>query len=343
LDAEDINVIWLGREGALEETLVQRAGLPFFGIQAAPMVGVGVFGRLRNLIALASGMFSAWRFAGRERPDALLVTGGYVCVPVAVAAWLRRIPLMIYLPDIAPGKAVRFIARLADAVAVTHEAALQHFPAGLAFVTGYPVRPELRAADRGSARSRLSIEDDRKLVLVFGGSQGARRLNRAVADAAAELLESVDLIHISGPLDFERAEMARATLPAPLQKRYRLYEYLHSDAMADALAAADLAVCRAGASSLGELPAMGLPALLVPLPISGGHQWPNARMLEAEGAALVVDDAEMDGERLREMLHRAFDSSETLARMKSNARRLDHPEAAGEIGRRLLDLAGAAA
>lgn len=328
---EPVDFTWLGRPGSLEERLVTTSGMRFAPISAAPFVGRGVAGRLMALASLGRGLWQAWRLAGRERPLALLVTGGYVSVPVALAAWLRRVPVTIYLPDIRPGRAVRFLAPFARRIAVTSAAAEQWLPPGKLVATGYPTRPELRAADRAAARSRWSLAPGDRLLLVFGGSQGSRRINRAAAAAAPRLLEACRIIHVSGPLDLLSATAERAALPEALRERYHVYGYLDSPDMAMAMAAADLVVCRAGAASLGELPALGLAAILVPLPISGGHQLPNARQLESVGAAEILSDDECDGPALAAAVLRLLATPDRLLAMGQAARRLDRPDAAAAI------------
>ena len=331
---------WLGRADSLEAALVnERGGLRFLPIEAGPMVGQGLLGRLRGLLRLGRGSLTAWRAAGAERPAAVLVTGGYVSVPVAVAAWLRRIPLLVYLPDIRPGRAVQFIARLAARVAITDASAAGLLPAGKTVVTGYPVRAALRDADRAASRERLGLSPERPVLLVFGGSQGARRLNHALRDAAPRLLQRCQILHVCGPANLAEASAARTSLAATLSADYQLHGYLHGADMAAALAAADLVLCRAGAATLGELPALGLPAILVPLPISGGHQWPNAGVLESAGAALTVADGDLDGERLASEVFGLLDSPERLAAMRIAARSLDRPDAARAIWRVLVELA----
>lgn len=328
---EPVDFTWLGRPGSLEERLVTTSGMRFAPISAAPFVGRGVAGRLMALASLGRGLWQAWRLAGRERPLALLVTGGYVSVPVALAAWLRRVPVTIYLPDIRPGRAVRFLAPFARRIAVTSAAAEQWLPPGKLVATGYPTRPELRAADRAAARSRWSLAPGDRLLLVFGGSQGSRRINRAAAAAAPRLLEACRIIHVSGPLDLLSATAERAALPEALRERYHVYGYLDSPDMAMAMAAADLVVCRAGAASLGELPALGLAAILVPLPISGGHQLPNARQLESVGAGEILSDDECDGPALAAAVLRLLATPDRLLAMGQAARRLDRPDAAAAI------------
>jgi len=310
---------------------VVSAGIPFAPISAAPVVGRGVLGRLRAVVSLSRGLWQSWRLAGRQRPQALLVTGGYVCVPVALAAWVRRIPLYIYLPDIQPGLAIRFLARFARRIAVTAPAAEAFLPAGRCKVTGYPTRVELRAADRQAARRRWSLMEADRLLLVFGGSQGSRRINEALAAAAPRLLEHCHLLHLSGPRDLAAALAAREAMPAASRERYHLEPYLDSAEMALALAAADLAVCRAGAATLGECPALGLPAILVPLPISGGHQWPNARFLQQAGAAEVLADADCSGAALTNLVLGLLSQPDRLRDMGRRARSLDRPAAAEDI------------
>src|SRR5262249_31689331 len=152
----------------------------------------------------------------------------------------------------------RFVAPLADRILVTTEAARTHLPARKVVVTGYPVRGEVRAADRAAARQELGLSPDSPVLLVFGGSQGARHINQAVLGAAAEILPIAEVLHVAGQRDEEVNQAAHDALPDDLRSRHHLFGYLDSAAMAAALAAADLAVCRAGASTLGELPARGL-------------------------------------------------------------------------------------
>lgn len=332
-------VTWYGRAGGMEEALAARAGIAFRAVRTGAIVGRGPLGMAAGLVAIARGVRAAARDLRRERPDAVLVTGGYVSVPLAVAARLTGTPLCVYLPDIAPGRAVRLIARLADTVCVTAAAACAHLPRGRCVVTGYPVREAVRRADRADARARLGIAPDAMVVLVFGGSQGARRLNDAVAAAAAALLGRAVVVHAAGSRTHAAAAAARDALPPDLAARWHLSPFLDDTAMADALAAADLVVCRAGAAVLGELPARGLPAVLVPLPIAGGHQWDNARVLVDAGAAVAVDDAALDGARLAKVVGGLLDDPARRATMAAAARRLDHPDAAAAIGRAVVALA----
>lgn len=336
-------VTWLGRAGGLEARLMAERGVPFRPVATGPIVGAGSLRALANAGRMAAGTVSAARAMRAGSPDVVFVTGGYVSVPAALAARLAGVPLAVYLPDVRPGRAVAAIARIADRVLVTHDAARAHLPTGRTTTTGYPVRPVVRNADRAEARQRLGLAPDDRMLLVFGGSQGARRLNEAVAGAAARLAARCTILHVAGPRGAQAALDRRAALSASARARYRVAPYLEGAAMGEALAAADLVVCRAGASVLGELPARGLPAILVPLPISGGHQWPNARVLRDAGAAVIVPDAELDADRLVAEVAARIGAPAHLNAMRRASAALDRPDAAEAIGRALLALAGRAA
>jgi UDP-N-acetylglucosamine--N-acetylmuramyl-(pentapeptide) pyrophosphoryl-undecaprenol N-acetylglucosamine transferase len=340
---EAVKVRWIGTAGSIEERLVRARGLPFLSVEAAPLVDVGPVGFVRNALRILRGTHTAWRAMGADRPDVALVTGGNVSVPVSVAAWLRRLPLAVYLPDASPGRAVRLIARLADRILATTEDARRHLPAEKIVVTGYPVRDAVRRADRTEARQKLGLDPGGPVLLVFGGSQGARHINQAVLANAPALLHAAELVHVTGARELAAVNAARETWPDELRARHHVFGYLDSDDMAAALAAADLAVCRAGAATIGELPARALPAVVVPLPISRRHQDDNARLLAEAGAAEWLADEELDEPVFAATVLGLLGDPARRAAMAEAARRLDRPDAAGKIWRELVALAGSAA
>jgi UDP-N-acetylglucosamine--N-acetylmuramyl-(pentapeptide) pyrophosphoryl-undecaprenol N-acetylglucosamine transferase len=337
LTANSHQMCWVGGVGGMEEDLVKRAGFSFEGIAAAGLRGKNPAAMLGGLWTLSRGFRQARRLIAAFRPDVLFVTGGYVCVPVVLAARLAGVPALIYLPDIEPGLAIKFLARLADRVAVTAPPAAQHFRPGQAVVTGYPARRELFEGNRAEARARLGLAEGVPVILVLGGSQGARSINRAVSQGIETMLQAAQVVHISGPRDSEWVRERRAQLPAPLQARYHVYDYLHEE-MVDALLAADLAVARAGASTLGEFPAAGLPAVLVPYPYAGAHQWANARYMVEAGAAVAVADADLGTALVPTVMSLLIDSTRRAA-LGQAARGLAQPEAAQRIAHELEGLA----
>jgi UDP-N-acetylglucosamine--N-acetylmuramyl-(pentapeptide) pyrophosphoryl-undecaprenol N-acetylglucosamine transferase len=323
------DILYVGSRGGIEEELVSREGIPFAAIPAAGLRGKSAGQTVRNLWAMGGGLAASWRLVGRFRPGALFATGGYVSAPVALAARGRGVPILIYLPDVEPGLTIRLLGRLARRIAVTAPDSCAYFPPGKAFVSGYPVRQRLFTADRAASRRALGLSQELPVLLAFGGSQGARSINRALATALPALLEKCQVLHISGRRDLAEARAQSQALPAHLRQRYHLYEYLHEE-MVDALAAADLAVCRAGASVMGELPAAGLPGLLVPYLYAGGHQALNAAYLADQGAAVALQEAGL-AEKLLPAALELLNDRERLERMSAAARSLARPQAARHI------------
>jgi UDP-N-acetylglucosamine--N-acetylmuramyl-(pentapeptide) pyrophosphoryl-undecaprenol N-acetylglucosamine transferase len=337
--SEPLDVLYVGAEGGVEAGLVQRAGLPFAAIAAGQLRVANPLRLARNLALMGRGAAQAAELLRRWRPDVVFVTGGYVCAPVVWAARRRRIPILIYLPDLTPGLAVRLLGRYADRIAVSFPEVQAHFRGRPTLVSGYPVRRALRqrSLSKAEARKRFDLDPTQPTVLVFGGSHGARAINQALAAILPDLLNLAQVIHISGERDHLAAQTRSAGLNDAQQRRYRLFAYLH-EAMPAALMAADLVVARAGASTLGEFPALGLPAVLVPLPLAGGHQLTNARYLADRGAAVIVANAELRT-RLWPTLQTLLTQPDCLEAMGRAAAALAQPDAADRLAQALLDLA----
>jgi UDP-N-acetylglucosamine--N-acetylmuramyl-(pentapeptide) pyrophosphoryl-undecaprenol N-acetylglucosamine transferase len=325
----------------MEAEIVARAGLPFRAIHGAGVHAVGWQLPL-NLLQLVWGFFEALGLVRAYQPDVLLVTGGFISVPVTIAAWLNRVPMLVYLPDIEPGLAVRLIGRLARRIAVTVADSRSYFGsrAGNVAVTGYPTRPGLTEVTRPAALAHFGLEPGRPVLLVTGGSRGARSLNRAVLAALPDWLADYQVIHISGQLDWPAVDRAQQALPPQQRSRYRAFPYLHE--MGQALAAADLVLSRAGASALGEYPLFGLPAILVPYPYAWRYQKVNADYLVRRGAAVQLNDVEL-AERLASDVRELLGDPARLASMRAAARAAATPGAAAKIVRELAQLAGSGA
>jgi UDP-N-acetylglucosamine--N-acetylmuramyl-(pentapeptide) pyrophosphoryl-undecaprenol N-acetylglucosamine transferase len=328
----------------MEEGLVSREStLPFRAITAAAVRGRGPLELARNSGLIVRGTREARALIRQERPAAILGTGGYVCIPLFVAARQLGVPTMIYLPDIVPGLAVKVLARIANQVACSFEPSLAYLPRGKTIVTGYPVRPELFEIDRAGSRAAFGINDDLPVLFVYGGSRGARSINRAIEALLPDLLKLAHIIHVCGREGDETWLRATADrLPAELKARYQLFPYLHGT-MVQAFGAADLAIARSGASTLAELPAAQLPAVLVPYPYV--HQDENADYLVARGAAVKVADSAMlgtgdptAGPLFREV-QRLLTDREARAEMARRSAALALPDAAERLADGLLDLA----
>ncbi|MGH2442220.1 MAG: UDP-N-acetylglucosamine--N-acetylmuramyl-(pentapeptide) pyrophosphoryl-undecaprenol N-acetylglucosamine transferase [Chloroflexota bacterium] len=320
----DGDLAYIGNSHGLERELVTRTGIRCSLFPMAPpssATGVG-------LLVLAT--FRSAAVLMRFRPNVTFATGGYASVPCAVASWLLRIPLVVFLPDAAPGKAVRLLAPMARTIAVSTEDVVRLLPERKTVVTGYPVREWFRTVSRKAGRERFAIPDRESVICVFGGSLGARSINQALGASLPSLLESVYVLHIAGEQRMHEAELASSGLSSEQKARYRLYPYLHDEDMALALAAADLVICRSGASTLGELPAVGVPAILVPLPHTSVNQASNAEFLARHGAAVVIPDGELAA-RLGPCIDMLLGDPERLRNMASASRALARPEAAERI------------
>ena len=321
----------------MEQEIVARANIPFYAISAGALKGRGPLAALGSVARLLRGIWQARWVIKEFAPDVILGTGGYVSVPLILAAWMAGCPSLIYLPDMEPGLAVKFLSRLATKVAVSFERVGDYFAPHKVVVSGYPVRRELYRLTREEARQALGLPSDQVVLLVLGGSRGAHSINMAVRDALEPLLQMAHVLHITGTVDYDSLVARRDLLLPEWRARYHLWPYLHEQ-MTAALVAADLAVARAGAATLGEFPAVGLPAILVPYPYAGQHQQLNAEFLAAKGGAVIIRDADLRQELLPAVRHLLGDS-ERLRAMRAAMTALARPQAAEVIARQLIALA----
>ena len=331
-----MDTLWVGGEAGMEEALVKRQSIPFQSIPAAGVHGVGLITMPRNLVLLGRGIFAASRILREFNPDVLFFTGGYVAVPVALAGRGRAIPILLYVPDIEPGIALKSLARFSSVIAVTTHESQKYFNKQI-YETGYPLRADLMVWDRQTAHRHLGISGELPSLLVFGGSQGARSINMAVLHHLRALLQKFEIIHLTGELDWQTVNAEREQLPAELAARYHVLPYLHE--MGAALAVADLVVSRAGASCLGEFPLFGLPAVLVPYPHAWRYQKVNSEYLALRGAAVILEDHHLKDELLL-TLSVLLDNPNKLKAMRAAMFELSHPRAAAKIASKLIQLAG---
>jgi UDP-N-acetylglucosamine--N-acetylmuramyl-(pentapeptide) pyrophosphoryl-undecaprenol N-acetylglucosamine transferase len=272
-----------------------------------------------------------------RRPDAIFTTGGYVAIPVLLAATVLRIPSVLWDGNVIPGRSVRLIARLATTITVSHPATATALGRPDTYVTGTPIRA-LAGIDPDAARAQFGARPGERVLLVFGGSQAVRRMNEAVAGALPRLVDRLRVIHVTGEDGYPAAIATRDALPEALRDRYRPHAFLHGDDMTAALAAADLAVGRAGASTLAETAAFALPTAIVPYPHAAGHQRLNAEQFAEAGAAILVEDEAFDADRLVEVAGLLADPARH-AGMSAAARELARPGAADAVAELVVTVA----
>ncbi len=312
LRARSANVAFIGAADRLEATIVPKAGYPLYTIAGRSLPRSLSLDIFRTIAANAKGIVQSLRLLAAQRPDLVIATGGYVCFPVALAARIRRLtrssraPLVLLEPNAAPGLTNRLLAPIVDEV-----------------WRSIPIRASLRSLPaRTEAAARLGLEPSLRTLVAMGGSQGARTINDAILGliAADAMPPGWQLLHLTGDRDYERIAATQRARATASDARYVARPYL--DDMADAYAAADLVLTRAGASTLGELAALGKPAILVPYPFAAeGHQEANAARFVSAGAAVLVTDREVQGGDLPSLLAATL-QPQRLAELSENAQRL---------------------
>jgi UDP-N-acetylglucosamine--N-acetylmuramyl-(pentapeptide) pyrophosphoryl-undecaprenol N-acetylglucosamine transferase len=317
---------FIGTADRLEATIVPNAGYPLHAIASRSLSRTVSFDFLRTIASNVKGTLQSFRLLAAQRPDLVIATGGYVCFPVALAARVRRLlrlsraPLVLLEPNAAPGLTNRLLAPIVDEVWIPPYAAPQ--TSAKYRTTGIPVRSTLRALPRrDDAIARLGLDPSLRTLVAMGGSQGARSINDALIALVREhgLPPGWQLFALTGASDFERV---RTELPSA-----RAY----LDDMADAYAVADLVLARAGASTLGELAALGKPSILVPYPHAAeGHQDENAARFAAANAAVVLGDAQLQSGGLPSLLAQTV-KPERLSGLAEGAARLEGADALAAI------------
>jgi UDP-N-acetylglucosamine--N-acetylmuramyl-(pentapeptide) pyrophosphoryl-undecaprenol N-acetylglucosamine transferase len=335
-DEELCDVEFVGTPDGLEARLAAEAGLVFHGVPARG------FDRSRplSLIGAAFTAVASWmrcmRILRRYRPDVVICFGGYASLPLGMATATAGLPLVLHEQNAVPGLTNRVLSRWARTVCVTYQASISRLARPTrAFVTGNPVRPAVAASSRDAGRAALRLKPDDLVLLVFGGSRGARHLNTAIVGLYDRLksVKGLRVVHVAGR---EEIDAVKETLAAHGWKGgrtpfWRVFDYI--DAMGDALAAADLVVCRAGATTIAELTALGKAALLVPYPYATeDHQTLNAQALVVAGAAVMVSDSAIDESMFGDEIVRLLTHARARAEMEQASASLARPTAAHAVG-----------
>ena len=326
------SIRFVGSERGLERRMVPAAG---FALSALPGRGIVRAFAWQNVAAVAGLVRAAAQaisLVRRTRPRVVIAVGGYAAFACAWAAVVLRVPLIVAEQNAAPGLVNRLVGRFAAVCAVSFEGT----PLPRAVLTGNPVRPEILGVDRSSdgrqsARRELGLPADRQVVLIAGGSLGARRINQAAIGLASAWKDRPDVAirHVVGDRNLAELEARTPDLP----EGGLVYQQVGFEHRMDlALAAADISVQRAGASTVSEITAVGLPSILVPLPgAPGDHQTRNAQRLVDAGAATLIPDQELQPDRLAVELDRLLSDDSLLSAMSAAGRRLSHPGAADEV------------
>lgn len=340
-DAHKLVFIGTRGGGGFEKRLVDASQISFDAYRevfAGPIVGVNPLRAVSSVFKMGLGLMQSLSYILRDRPQAILLTGGWANVPLAVAGWVMRIPMLVYLPDIEPGTTIRVLGRFVEKIATTVPESEQYFRDGQTVTTGYPLRDAVTSASKQEAIKHFDLNPELRTLLVTGGSRGARTINIALGNILSDLLqEAVQVIHVSGTVDYERTrEHVSDWLTHP---NYHLFEYLDSAEMGLAFASSDIVLGRSGASSLGEFPYFGSASILVPYPYAWRYQRVNADWLAERGAGIRMDDDTMENELLPTLQKLVRDDT-YLSQIQACAKSLFTGNGSENIAQELLALAG---
>lgn len=328
--------LFIGTAQGMEAKLLPEKGFSFKAIAAKGFIGKGIGARVRSLSLAPVGLIQSVLILRRFSPDLVIGIGGYAAGPVLLAAVLLGIRRMIVEPNLVPGLANRLIAPYVDLAVIAFEESRAYLGAKKMRVCGVPVRPEIVGAGERSGSSQ-GVPAGAKRLLILGGSQGARSINRAMMEALPTIEKEnpmLQIVHQTGKRDWEevRAAYGRTGLSA------RVEPFIHD--IASVYAAADLVVSRAGAGTLSELAAVGRPSLLIPYPLATAHQEKNAAAFVSSGAAEMLLDRDLSGARMAERILSLLSDPALLKEMGAAAGRRGHPRAAEEIVRAGYELVG---
>ncbi len=322
-------VIFIGTSRGIETRLVPASGFELRLIEVGALKRVSLATRAKTMFALPRAVFASSKILGEFRPDVVIGVGGYASGPAMLAAALRRIPTLIFEPNVVPGFANKMVAPLATAAAVHFEATCQYFKR--CTVTGVPVRQRFFDIPSRPANDRPSL-------LLFGGSQGSHILNTILVEALPQLaaaLPGLHIVHQTGEKEYEA--VSKAYLDVHISAEVSPF----IDNMAAAFAGADLLVCRSGASTVAEVTAAAKPALFVPFAgAADNHQFKNAELLAGNNAAVLMEEKDLNSQRFAEEVIGLLKDRARLRSMSEAAKKLSHPNAAGQIAELAARIAG---
>lgn len=327
----EVEILYVGTAKGLESSIVPKAGLDFKTIDISGLDRTSMLKATKMVAKFPLSFYQAWDVVRKFAPDVVIGTGGYVSFPVVFIAAILGYKTIIHEQNAIPGLANRHLAKKVDHTLLTFAEAEEYLEAKSIMVTGLPVRKQIRQVDKEMARLNLHIKSDEFTLIAFGGSRGAASINKAMLGMIKRSQkDDMQIIWITGE-DNYRDIMAQINDElGPIVKKINIYPYMYN--IEEALAAADLAVCRAGASTISELTILGLPAIFIPYPYAAdNHQEKNARALVAKNAAEIVIDEFLDGDTLFDRIENIRQDKTKLKMMKENMLKEAKPDAIEKI------------
>ncbi|AZB42840.1 undecaprenyldiphospho-muramoylpentapeptide beta-N-acetylglucosaminyltransferase [Bacillus sp. FJAT-42376] len=325
----DAEFLYIGTENGLEKGIVERENIPFKSIEISGFKRKISLDNVRTVMRFLKGVQTSKRYLKDFKPDAVIGTGGYVCGPVVYAAAKMNIPTVIHEQNSLPGITNKFLARYSDKVAICFEEARSYFPADKAVMTGNPRASEVAGVNGEKGKLSAGLKPGKKSVLVFGGSRGARPINKAILEVLPEIgKRDYQLLYVTGEVHYKQVAEEAKSLGAP--ENVIIKPFIHN--MPEVLAGVDLIVGRAGATSIAEITALGLPSILIPSPyVTANHQEVNARSLSDKGAAVLMLEKDLNGESLLREMDEVMENEARLLCMRKASSEIGMPDAASRL------------
>lgn len=341
---DDLEVLYVGTSAGLEADIVPRESIEFKVIDLQNFKRSLSIDNLFRAVKAIAKVWSARTVVKEFKPDVVIGTGGYVCGPILLAAALMGIPTMVQEQNVFPGITNKILSRFVSCVATGSPDAVKYFPAEKTVFTGNPIRSEVMEAKRKNGYAEFNLDPAKSTVLVSGGSRGARSINIAMTEVFKRYCQrdDVQIIHVTGKGEYEDTlvRVKEAGIDLEQHKHLQIRPYLYN--MPQAMAIADIAVFRAGATGLAELTARGIPSILIPYPYAAeNHQEYNARAVEKAGASKVILNKELaDSSVLPDALDEMLANPRRLRKMAAASKLLGRPQAADDIAGIIMKLAG---
>lgn len=340
--ASDTEFLYVGTRQGLESDIIPKENIPFFALDLE-----GGFERhftLENIKRAANAIISvkkAVNIVKTFKPDVVVGTGGYVCGPILLAASLEKVPTLIQEQNVVAGITNKILSKFVTKIAVGCEGALNRFPKDKTVYTGNPIRAEVLQGNREEGLKYFGFDDDKPVVLISGGSRGARSINRAMVDILVKAANNpaIQYLHVTGKGEYDDiiTRLKDAGVETNNLRHIRIEPYLYN--MPQAMAMADLIITRAGATTLAELTARGIPSILIPYPYAAeNHQEYNAKALVDAGAARMILNKDLTSDLLQKNINELLTSSDTLRAMSAASLSLGRPQAAEDIAELILQL-----
>jgi len=321
----DAEIIWIGSKKGIENQLI--SDYKFYAITTGKLRRYFSWQNFFDFFKTIKGIFEAAKILKKEKPDLVFAKGGYVSVPVAIAAWRRKIPVIIHESDSTPGLATKIISRFAKKICVSFEKNLKEFSEEKVIFTGNPIRKEILEGDSEKGLNFTKLNKKKAIILIMGGSTGAMTINKVIQEALPEILKVCQIIHITGA----GKEIEVDKKNELIKNNYRQYSFIDEE-LKDIYAITDLIITRASANVLSEIAAVGKAAIIIPHQYSPSkHQLKNAQEFENKNAGILLEEKDLSGEKLIETVKNLLEDKEKLRELEKNIKKTGNTKAAEKL------------